>query len=204
MLDAKVKVTPLSKDQTARIAIQTSKWWRAVFVQGRRFLDVFDSDEVDWPWDDNEDRNAYNVERLLLITTIHHAIEHLEVLNDELVRRGDNSLNEVYQKVGATVSEKLNLVRNVNEHQLEYIVLPEKHAEKFFCTATKNGISLNTNRLQTVLLGKQKIFTIGDVDFGELLINMKEQYPTVKRVTESIFFGSVIEKKDVAEKKRFN
>ena len=200
MLDAKVKVTPLSKDQTARIAFQTCQWWRAVFVQGKRFLDVFDSDEVDWPWDDNEDRNAYNVERLLLITTIHHAIEHLEVLNDELMRRGDNSLNEVYQKV-CTVSEKLNMVRNVNEHQLEYIVLPEKNAEKFFCTATKNGISLNTNRLQTILLGKQKIFTIGDVDFGELLINMKEQYLTVKRVTESIFYGSVIEEKDVANKK---
>lgn len=30
---------------------------------------------------------------------------------------------------------------------------------------------------------------------------MKEQYLTVKRVTESIFYGSVIEEKDVADKK---
>lgn len=201
MLDSDVKTTPLSKDQMDRIAIQTCQWWNAVFVQGTRMIDALESGDANWPWNDSENINAYNVERLLLITTIHHALEHLKVLNDELIRRGDNSLSEVYQKVGTPVYEKLNSIRNVNEHQIEYIVLPEKNAKKLYCTTTENGVSLNTNRLQTILLGNPRIFVIGDVDFGKLLISMKEQHPIVKQVTEYVFNSSIIAENETADTK---
>lgn len=182
------KTQALTTEQREHLAYQTFQWWREVFIQGRRFLDALDADTEDDPWTGNSPIGSFVAEKLFLITAIHHAIEHLEKLDYEMVRFGPSPFTQVFFEIEKVAPlEDIRNLRNMNEHSLDYLAGTGYMQDRYQSIVGRNGVSFITNAAWTIVHSGANILLVGNVPIDCLLSTMKEQFPYVQSKTKEIF-----------------
>lgn len=184
--DIKEKI--MTSTQRFLLAYQTCQWWNAVFIQAKRFIDVLDESNGKEPWGSGGETSAFLAERAFLIMAIHHAIEDLEKLDIECQREGDASLQSVFQAIETVaLLEDIKNLRDMNEHNLDYLLEKGKHQDLFRSVVEKNGYKIHTTAAWTIVHGDAKAMLLGTVEIDKLLLVMKEQLPFVRKKTKEIF-----------------
>lgn len=182
------KTQALTTEQREHLAYQTFQWWREVFIQGRRFLDALDADTEDDPWTGNSPIGSFVAEKLFLITAIHHAIEHLEKLDYEMVRFGPSPFTQVFFEIEKVAPlEDIRNLRNMNEHSLDYLAGTGYMQDHYQSIVGRNGVSFITNAAWTIVHSGANILLVGNIPIDCLLSTMKEQFPYVQSKTKEIF-----------------
>ena len=150
-----IKEKELTNAQRFQLSYRTCQWWNAVFMQARRFLkSSTDSREGD-PWENNNETGILIAERMFLITAINHAIENIEKLDYELRREKDTSLQTVIRAINKVASIKdIKNLRNMNEHDLDYLLNEGYQQDQFQTTVSENGYKINTTAAWTVKIGR--------------------------------------------------
>lgn len=183
-----IKEKEMTSTQQFLLAYQTCQWWNAVFVQAKRFFDLLEKSHGGTPWDEGNANSMFVAERVFLIMAIYHAIEDLEKLDYECLRKGDTSLELVLQAIGSVAPlEDIKNLRNMNEHNLDYLMDGGRKQDQFRPVVTKNGYSIHTTAAWTIVHGDVPTMLLGQVEIDKLLFVMKEQLPLVQEKTKEIF-----------------
>ena len=169
------------------LAYRTCQWWNAVIIQGKRFLDVLGDDHGGIPW--GNDKNCMFVaERMFLITAIYHAIVNLQKLNIELKRDNDISMENVLDEIEKVVAfEKIKNLRDMNEHDLDYLVKMGRKQQDYVSFVEKDGVKIVTSAAWTHINDDEEMILLGNVEIDKLLLAMKKQLPIVSNKTKEIF-----------------
>ena len=187
-----VKETKMNETQLFILSMQTCQWWNAVFVQAKRFFEVLEINHGGTPWDESEDNSMFVVERMFLITALHHAIENLQKLNIELQRKNDNTFQPVLDAIELVAPlEDIKNLRDMNEHGLDYLVDRGRKQDDYRKTVEKGDYRIHTTAAWTHVHGDAKVILLGNVEIDTLLLVMKEQLPIVKAKTKEIFENSL-------------
>lgn len=183
-----IKEKKMTSTQRFLLAYQTCQWWNAVFIQAKRFIDVLDESNGEEPWESGGETSAFLAERAFLIMAIHHAIEDLEKLDFEYQREGDASLQPVLQAIETVASlEDIKNLRDMNEHNLDYLMDEGRKQDQFRSVVEKNGYAIHTTAAWTIVHGDAKTMLLGTVEIDKLLLVMKEQLPFVREKTKEVF-----------------
>lgn len=183
-----VKEQELNSTQLWMLSCQTCQWWNAVFIQAKRFFDVLEKCHGETPWDNNDVSSMFLAERMFLIVALHHAIEDLEKLDIESQRTGDNSFKPVLQAIEAVAPlEDIKNLRDMNEHNLDYLVEKGRKQNEFRTVVNKNDTEILTTAAWTHINGDAKLFLLGNVEIDKLLFAMKQQLPVVQAKTKELF-----------------
>lgn len=183
-----IKGKEMTSTQRYLLAYQTCQWWNAVFVQANRFFDVLEKSHGGTPWDQGDANSMFVAERMFLIMAIYHAIEDLEKLDCECQRKGDASLELVLQAIGSVAPlEDIKNLRDMNEHNLDYLMDEGQKPNQFRSVVEKNGYAIHTTAAWTIVHGDAKTILLGTVEFDKLLLVMKEQLPFVQKKTKELF-----------------
>lgn len=177
-----IKEKEMTSTQRWLLAYQTCQWWNAAFVQADRFFDVLEKSHGGTPWDEGDANSMFVAERAFLIMAIFHAIEDLEKLNYECLRKGDASLELVLQAIGSVAPlEDIKNLRDMNEHNLDYLMEEGRKQGQFRSIVKKNGHAIHTTAAWTIVHGDAKTMLLGTVEIDKLLLVMKEQLPFVRK-----------------------
>ncbi len=180
-----VKSKTMTPQQLAQYAFETCQWWNMVFTQAKRFIDIHRNDCGQMPWDENASESGILVERLFLISSIHHAIEGIQKIDIELQRKNDTSLNSVIEAIEHVTSiQDIFDLRNMNEHSLDYLIDEGNKQDKYMKTGAR----------WTIIRGDTNEFLLGNVDIDKLLPVMKEQSLYVKEKLKKVFFENIVKK----------
>ena len=183
-----IKEKEMTSTQRYLLAYQTCQWWNAVFIQAKRFTDVLDKSNGEEPWESGGETSAFLAERAFLIMAIHHAIEDLEKLDYECRREGDSSLQSVLQAIETVTSlEEIKNLRDMNEHNLDYLLGSGWKQDLFRSVVEKNGYIIHTTAAWTIVHGDAQTMLLGNVEIDKLLLVMKEQLPFVRKKTKEVF-----------------
>lgn len=183
-----IKEKEMTSTQRFLLAYQTCQWWNAVFIQAKRFIDVLDKSNGEEPWESGGETSAFLAERAFLIMAIHHAIEDLEKLDYECRREGDSSLQSVLQDIETVASlEEIKNLRDMNEHNLDYLLGSGRKQDIFRSVVEKNGYTIHTTAAWTIVHGDTQTMLLGNVEIDKLLLKMKEHLPIVQNKTKTIF-----------------
>jgi hypothetical protein len=178
----------MTSTQLVMLAYQTYQWWNAVLVQANRFFDVLEKNHGGTPWDEGDENSMFIAERAFLIMAIHHAIEDLEKLDSECQRKGDTSLELVLQAIGSVAPlEDIKNLRDMNEHNLDYLMDEGRKQDQFRSVVKKNGYAIHTTAAWTIVHDDAQTMLLGNVEIDELLNVMKEQLPFVREKTKEVF-----------------
>lgn len=183
--DKKVLNHQMKPGEIALLAYQTCEYWNAAIFYCKRYIDCFlnKNDDTD-PWDGNAEFFP-TVDKMNLISTIHHAIEGIEKLS---IETEDSSLQAVLTAIYTVAPmEDIRNLRNMNEHGLSYQLGVGNRQDEYCSTVESNGYTIHTNARWTILHGDAKLFIIGNVRIKLLLLTMKEQLSTVHEKTKEIF-----------------
>ena len=189
-MDPKTKAKEMTPRQLGRLAYQTCTWWNALFVQMDRCTQAMEKREFNWPFDGSStaDSTMITADRLFLIHAIYHAVEGIEKLDIELRRRDDPSFQPVLEAICSNAAlEDIKDLRNMNEHNLSYLVGTGHAQERFASTVRAGNHTIRTNAFWSVIIGSTDTFLCGNVHIMKLLDAMKAQLPLVRRKTEEIF-----------------
>ena len=76
----------MTNSQLYKLAHQTCCWWQSVFVQEKRFFDLYYNNDPNGndPWDLDEAKGVFIAEREFLIISICNAVKLLERLDKEM------------------------------------------------------------------------------------------------------------------------
>lgn len=177
--------------QLEQLVFQSGQWYNSVLVQGKRFLDAFDATHGQFPWDD--DSSIFLPEKMFLITAIHHAIQHFEKLNEELETRGDMSFYPFLEKiVSKEERSEIKNWRNMNEHEIEYLIGKGRYPGKNISTVEKDGHKFEIGANVTFLNGNVGLFLIGGIKIDKLLLKFKENQSKTLKKLEEIFIAASI------------
>lgn len=188
-----IKEKKMTSTQRFLLAYQTCQWWNAVFIQAKRFVDVLDNGNGEEPWESGGETSAFLAERTFLIMAIHHAIEDLEKLDFECQREGDASLQSVLQAIETVASlEDIKNLRDMNEHNLDYLLEKGKYQDLFRSVVEKNGYTIHTTAAWTIVHGDAKTMLLGNVEIDKLLLVMKNQLPFVREKMKEVFDKDII------------
>ena len=146
------------------------------------------SHEMD-PWaSENDAICPFWVERMFFITALYHSIEYIEKLHMEISRNGDQSLQGVLDQISSVTPLKdIQELRNMNEHEIEYLMGKGHKQEKFQTEVRKGEYVIHTAATVTFVHGDIPVALIGNVEFDKLLEVMREQFPFIKKKTEELF-----------------
>lgn len=190
MGNVKVRMT---NRQIAMWAYHTASWCNAVLIQANRFAVSYKNENGLLPWEDGETSSIHLADKMFLITSIHHAVEHLDILNTELIDNGDHSLQPILDAL-ASESERKHIKewRNMNEHSYAYITKQGHKQDEFISTVEKNGCKIKTNAHITFVHRGLDLFLIGDVDLKEVISRFKLNLPQIQSKMETIFYDYFI------------
>lgn len=183
--DKKVLNHQMKPGEIALLAYQTCEYWNAAIFYGKHYIDCFldNNDDTD-PWDGNAEFFP-TIDKMNLISAIHHAIEGIEKLS---VETEDSSLQAVLTAIYSVAPmEDIRNLRNMNEHGLSYQLGVGRHQDEYCSTVENNGYTIHTNARWTILHGDAKLFIVGNVRIDLLLLTMKDQLPAVHEKTTEIF-----------------
>lgn len=185
------KKREMGAKELALLALRTDQWCHMFLIQTGRFIDALeDGTGGSFPWEENDRSSLFIGDRMFLITALHHAIKSLRNMQEELARRGENVevINSIIEKIGTQrLLNDIRALRNMNEHDLEYMTGNGKSPEKFVCTVEKNGCRYRTTAHATVVIGDARSFTIGNIQIGDLVEKMKGLMPKIDRICQEIF-----------------
>ena len=183
-----IKEKEMTSTQRFLLAYQTCQWWNAVFVQAKRFFDVLEKSHGGSPWDEGDANSMVIAERVFFITAIYHAIEDLEKLDYECLREGDPSLHPVLQAIDTVAPlEDIKNLRDMNEHQLDYLLDAGQKQDQFRSVVEKNEYKIYTTATWTIVHGDAETMLLGNVEIDKLLLVMKEQLPFVRKKAKEVF-----------------
>lgn len=172
--------------QLERLVFQSGQWYNSVLVQGKRFHDAFNATHGQFPWDNKP--NIFLPEKMFLITAIHHAIQYLEKLNEELEERGDMSFRPFLEGIASKEERrKIKDWRNMNEHEIEYLIGEGRYPDKNTSIVEKNGHKFKINANVTFLHGGIGAFLIGGIEIDKLLLNFKKSQPQMLEKLKNVF-----------------
>lgn len=183
-----IKKKEMTSTQRFLLAYQTCQWRNVVFVQAERFFAVLSESHGGMPWDPGDANSMFIAERTLLIMAIHHAIEDLEKLDYECQREGDALLQPVLQAIEAVAPlEDIKNLRDMNEHNLDYLMDEGWKQKQFRSVVEKNGYTIHTTAAWTIVHGDAEVMLLGNVEIDKLLHVMKEHWPVVREKTKEVF-----------------
>ena len=132
-------------------------------------------------------------EKTFLITAIHHAIQSMNRLNDELKSRGDMSFEPVLNTI-ATEEEReiIRNWRNMNEHDLDYLTGKGRQQNKFVTTVKKESYQIETNAFTTFIHGDIGIFLLGGIEIDKLLMRFKESRAVIQEKVQEVFYSTYV------------
>ena len=178
----------LTNTEIALLACHTCQWYQATLMQAKRFIDSLEKIHGDMPWDEGECSSIFHADRMFLIVAIKHSIKHLSNLNSQLQMRADYSCQELLEIFGTSKERRKILdLRDMNEHNIEYVEGIGHKQSKFGAVVRKNDYCIPTNAFYTIIHGDAKLFLLGDVEIDKLLLNMKDKLPFVRERTQAIF-----------------
>lgn len=168
------------------LAVQTGQWYNAVLIQWPRFFDAFNATHGQLPWDDEP--NTFLAEKMFLITAIHHAIQHLEKLNEKLEERGDFSFQPLLTHIATKEEQKqIQRWRNMNEHGMEYLVGEGRFSGENISTVQKGGYKFKIDAAMTLVHGGIGIFMIGSIEIDKLMLRFKDNQTEILKKLEEVF-----------------
>lgn len=180
--------TPLSPQQLVQLSLHTCQWCEAVILQGHRFLDAVDRLQGALPWDGDGCSAAFHMDRLFLISAIHHAFDCLERLNQELSRQGDTTLQAIIDAIASPEERvKMKNLRNINEHDFDYLTGHGQKQNAFSSLVEKNEYRIPTNGFYTIIHGDAKLCLLGDVEINQLILRFKDNLPDIMKETKDVF-----------------
>ncbi len=187
-----VKSQPLTNSQLNILSFQTCQWWNAVIMQTKRFLDALSSNKGGTPWEEDETNSVFVADRLFLVIAIHHAIEDLQKLNVELLRKNDKTLEKVLDSIdGAVPLQDIRNLRDMNIHNLDYLVGKGFKQDCFKSEVDDGKHKIITTAAWTYSNGDTKAIYVGKVHLDKLLRIMQEQLPIVRTKTEQVFMETL-------------
>lgn len=173
------------------VALRTDQWCHIFFVQAQRFVKVFmDGTDGTFPWEENDKSSMHMGEKMFFITALHHAVEGLKCLKKELEKRNEDItlLNTVINMIATEdVIKDIKDLRNMNEHDIDYMIGNGNAQERFVRTVEKNGYKYKTNAQWTILIGDAQSFTIGNIQINDLIQRFKSQISTIDQLCKTIF-----------------
>lgn len=199
-MQSSVKLQPLTNSQLNILSFQTCQWWNAVIIQAKRFLDALSSNKGGTPWEEDETNSIFVADRLFLVIAIHHAIEDLQKLNIELLRKNDKALEKVLASIDDAVPlQDIRNLRDMNIHNLDYLVGKGFKQDSFKSEVDDGKHKIITTAAWTYSNGDTKSIYVGKVHLDKLLRIMQEQLPIVRTKTEQVFMETLWgERKDNA------
>lgn len=181
-------ISPMSDKQISYLAQHTCQWCQAVLKQGIRFIDSLEMTHGDLPWEEDEHSSMFLADKVFLITAIHHAISNLERFNNELESRNDYSFKQILDAISNKEERKnIRAWRNMNEHDLDYLTGCGNKQEDFITTIEKENYRFVTDAFTTIIHGDASLFSIGNIDIGNLLKSFKNNMPHICEKTEEVF-----------------
>lgn len=171
-------------------AYETAAWYKSIFLQVGRFFEADsrgdDGDEVySLPY---KKYNAmpYIVERHYLILSIAHFVDSLEELNVAMLEKNDDRVKKFYENIVSndSLGERINQLRNENEHKNEYRLGLGHNEDKFKKVIdTELGKVVTNGHWSMHIKGD---YFIGDINIVELikhLLNFREEFvPLLEKI----------------------
>lgn len=179
---------PATKEQLRFLAHKTYQWYKTVFVQLQRFDDALDAAHGDYPWSDNLSASLVHTDRAFLIESIYRTYKYIASMNKELQNYDDNSFAKIlelieYQKI---YSEIVSL-RNINEHEEEYIIGGGREKEKFYGVKEVNGQLIRSQAFATIIIHDPPAFMVGTTNLLEITEKLKSCESEITHLCEEIF-----------------
>lgn len=178
--------------EVATIAIRTCQWAHIFQIQVRRFWeDWYRESDGYYPWDGDDENSIFVGDRIFMISAIQHVIDGLVCLKDELLSRGESGekieriLNNI---VGGDIKNNLKLLRNMNEHDIQYISKKGRKRNQFESLVSKNQVNYYTNAHWTIEDRKNGNFFIGNIDLRALEDSVKEQIGNIDKMCSKICY----------------
>lgn len=183
-----IKNKEMNSTQLWILSCQVCQWWNAVFVQADRFFDALERNHGGTPWDNGNANSMFVADRMFLIVALYHAIENLEKLDVECQRTGDNSFKPILQAIEVVAPlENIKNLRDMNEHNLDYLVEMGQKQSEFRTAINKNGSEVLTTAAWTHIDHDAKSIFIGNVEIDKVIAVMKQQLPVVQAKTKAQF-----------------
>ena len=178
--------------ELAEIAVRTCQWTHIFHVQVKRFLEDFDrKGEGICPWEGDDEVSLFVGDRMFMISAIQHVINGLDYMNRELYSRNESTeeIEGILKHIADNETRNnLKLLRNMNEHDIEYMAENGRKQDQFVRQLKKNGINYSINAHWTFVDGKNKVFLIGNVDVVALMESVKEQSKNIDKLCSEIFY----------------
>ena len=102
-----------------------------------------------------------------MISAIHHVINGLDYLKKELNVRDESTkeIEAVLKEIaGEEIRRDLKLLRNMNEHDMEYMTENGRKQDQLQRQIKKNGVTYSINAQWTFVDGEKEVFFIGNID----------------------------------------
>ena len=177
--------------ELAEIAVRTCQWTHIFQVQVKRFLEDFDrkGDGV-FPWEGDDEMSLFAGDRIFMISAIQHVINGLDYMKSELRLRNESTeqIEEILNHIAAEETRNnIKLLRNMNEHDIEYMAGNGRKQDQFVRQLKKNGIEYSINAHWTFIDGKNKVFLIGNIDVIALAKEVKKQSRNIDKLCSELF-----------------
>lgn len=183
-----IKNLELDHRATAHIAYLTCQWWDGVFIQAERFFSASANYNGEFPWEKNWINSTFLMERLFLITSIHHALEYTEKLNIDFKKKNDFYFQKIIDEINRNIPIKdIYELRNMNEHEFDYFIGMGDRQQNYKSTVFYNSLKVETSANITFIDSSKNIFIFGNVNISKLLEIMKTYLPFIQKKTEEIF-----------------
>ncbi len=177
--------------ELAEVAVRTCQWVHIFRVQEKRFLDAFDKDrDGEYPWEGNDEVSLFVGDRIFMISAIHHVINGLDYLKKELNIRNESTkeIEAVLKEItGEEIRRDLKLLRNMNEHDIEYMTENGRKQDQLQRQFKKNGVTYSINAQWTFVDGEKEVFLIGNIDMIALASAVKNQIKNIDKICSQIF-----------------
>ena len=177
--------------ELAEVAVRTCQWVHIFRVQEKRFLEDFDRDRNgEYPWEGKDEVSLFVGDRIFMISAIHHVINGLDYLKKELNVRDESTkeIEAVLKEIaGEEIRRDLKLLRNMNEHDMEYMTENGRKQEQLQRQIKKNGVTYSINAQWTFVDGEKEVFFIGNIDMIELAKSVKKQTKNIDKICRQIF-----------------
>lgn len=88
---------------------------------------------------------------------------------------------------GEEIRRDLKLLRNMNEHDIEYMTENGRKQDQLQRQFRKNDITYSINAQWTFVDGEKEVFLIGNIDMIELAKSVKKQIKNIDNICRQIF-----------------
>lgn len=183
----------MTNSQLYKLAHQTCCWWQSVFVQEKRFFELYYNNDPNGnnPWEQDETQGVFIAEREFLITSLYNAVKLLVRLDKEIQYDSNISLIPVINALSEIVPlDEIKTLRNMNVHRIEYMMGGGDKQSDFRSIVPVDDFNIDTDA--TITFGTENEVMLGKIPIHKLLPIMKEQFATVKKITNDIFVKSSI------------